>query len=629
MASMKKRMLAAGAAACMCVSILPAPAFAAQNSERGVVHFETAVSPRYDGAQPFYEGLAAVQNNGKWGYVDESGRQVIPCKYDIAYGFSEGRAIVGTLYGNYSGETYYQVGTVDREGSYTPLEAPATVYDPDTGKEMETPIAFLAIWTGTEQYPHSQMFHNGYYPMALIDEPGAYLYGRDGKLLRGADGEPLLVSSTRPTTEGVVYTRDPSAYGADEQYYDLKTGKTTVVKSPMGCDEFSMYPLNQGLAPAEFVEWRSSGSKISYGIVDAKGKVIVEPLYQNFKVYDMTTEYTVFGDLGSAILLKDGKWGAVDKHGKTVIPFQYEDLWNYSFGLAAFKKDGLWGYLDENGKVAIPARYEQTSGFGSDGYAAVYDGRKGYLIDAEGNPVAGSESIDPSVYYQVDDHGQVTVLSPDAYVVIEQNGRYGFGHVDYLPPLPQEEDMHAWAFTEVTAAIEENLVPNYMQNVYLNNISRNEFCDLAVQAICEVEGKELSQIVRESTGKELSAWKEEYPFKDSTNENVIAAYALGVVSGRGNQVFDPSASITRQEAAAFLMRSAKVLGMDTDKITAAGFSDSGEVGVWFKDAVNFVYQIRVMGGTSTEANTFTPKGSYTREQSFVTIYRLFKAIKGL
>ena len=72
------------------------------------------------------------------------------------------------------------------------------------------------------------------------------------------------------------------------------------------------------------------------------------------------------------------------------------------------------------------------------------------------------------------------------------------------------------------------------------------------------------------------------------------------------------------------MRSAKVLGMNTGNITSAGFDDRGDVGIWFTDAVNFVYQINVMDGTKN--NAFSPLGSYTREQSYVTIYRLFPAV---
>ena len=42
----------------------------------------------------FPDGLASVRLNGKWGFVDTTGSEVIPCKYDYAYGFFEGFAKV-------------------------------------------------------------------------------------------------------------------------------------------------------------------------------------------------------------------------------------------------------------------------------------------------------------------------------------------------------------------------------------------------------------------------------------------------------------------------------------------------------------------------------------------------------
>ena len=46
----------------------------------------------YDDIESFYEGLAGVYLNDKWGFIDETGRVVIPCKYDNIYDFSEGLA---------------------------------------------------------------------------------------------------------------------------------------------------------------------------------------------------------------------------------------------------------------------------------------------------------------------------------------------------------------------------------------------------------------------------------------------------------------------------------------------------------------------------------------------------------
>jgi hypothetical protein len=48
----------------------------------------------YDEIGPFSEGLAPVEVNGKWGFIDTKGNMVIPAVYDSAGSFSEGLAQV-------------------------------------------------------------------------------------------------------------------------------------------------------------------------------------------------------------------------------------------------------------------------------------------------------------------------------------------------------------------------------------------------------------------------------------------------------------------------------------------------------------------------------------------------------
>ena len=49
---------------------------------------------KYSNVGYFSEGLAAVELDGKWGYIDMTGSEVIPPKYDNVGSFSEGLAIV-------------------------------------------------------------------------------------------------------------------------------------------------------------------------------------------------------------------------------------------------------------------------------------------------------------------------------------------------------------------------------------------------------------------------------------------------------------------------------------------------------------------------------------------------------
>ena len=47
---------------------------------------------KYEKANKFYNGMASVFVNGKWGYINKSGKEIIPVKYDSVselYGYSE------------------------------------------------------------------------------------------------------------------------------------------------------------------------------------------------------------------------------------------------------------------------------------------------------------------------------------------------------------------------------------------------------------------------------------------------------------------------------------------------------------------------------------------------------------
>ncbi len=52
------------------------------------------ISPVYEDARPFFNGLAAVKFNGKWGYIDNRGNTVVDFQYDGAKSFIETAAFV-------------------------------------------------------------------------------------------------------------------------------------------------------------------------------------------------------------------------------------------------------------------------------------------------------------------------------------------------------------------------------------------------------------------------------------------------------------------------------------------------------------------------------------------------------
>jgi S-layer homology domain. len=171
------------------------------------------------------------------------------------------------------------------------------------------------------------------------------------------------------------------------------------------------------------------------------------------------------------------------------------------------------------------------------------------------------------------------------------------------------ETPSSWAAEQVNAAITANLVPDVLQSKYTQATTRAEFCALAV-ALYET-----------ATDSEIT---ERAQFSDTTDVNVEKMAALSVVNGVGENKFDPNAKLTREQAATMLSRLANAIGKPLTE-QAATFGDNGSVSSWAADAVGQMQATGIMGGVGN--NTFAPKSDYTREQSIITMMRLFDIVK--
>ncbi|MDR3261107.1 MAG: WG repeat-containing protein [Tannerella sp.] len=53
-----------------------------------------AIKPIYEEIAPFSEGIAAVKQNGKWGYVAANGDEILSPAYEMAFSFSDGTGVL-------------------------------------------------------------------------------------------------------------------------------------------------------------------------------------------------------------------------------------------------------------------------------------------------------------------------------------------------------------------------------------------------------------------------------------------------------------------------------------------------------------------------------------------------------
>jgi hypothetical protein len=186
------------------------------------------------------------------------------------------------------------------------------------------------------------------------------------------------------------------------------------------------------------------------------------------------------------------------------------------------------------------------------------------------------------------------------------------------------DEPSSWAREEVTLALDAGLVPETFYGSYTQNITRLDFCRLAVSLLEQKTGKAIGDILSEK-GAVLNYGA----FTDTFDQNVLAAYALGIVGGRGGGIFDGAAAITREEAAKMLHNLALVLDIQASGASPA-FLDDGAFSSWAADSIFFVTAAsdKVSGKTvmgSVGGGRFDPKGMYTFQQSYITMLRLFRA----
>ncbi|MCB6366702.1 M15 family metallopeptidase [Intestinibacillus massiliensis] len=183
-------------------------------------------------------------------------------------------------------------------------------------------------------------------------------------------------------------------------------------------------------------------------------------------------------------------------------------------------------------------------------------------------------------------------------------------------------NISTWAVPEVTAAQKADLEPSALQKkAATGSITREEFCGIALRLYESVTGK--------TVGKGGDT-----PFADTDSPDVAAAYALGLVSGRGEGVFDPDGLITRQELCKTLDNIIAAAGLEappSDPEALSEYPDRDEVASWAEGAVARMLDSGVMRGVSRLQNdetgeahetvTLSPGGKTTREQALMLSLR--------
>lgn len=286
------------------------------------------LSKKYDQISRFSEGLADVRLKGKGGYIDLSGKLVIPLEFSSTLRFSEG---MGPVYidnkhlgfintkGEMIIEPIYQWTSGFNEGI-------AAVYR----KKGHGYINYLGEAITSFNFAFVQEFSNGL-AAACFNQGGSYHYiNKEGKIV--IEGPFNSCSNFDDNGLAIVQPMDKAgkAFGCID-----RSGKMIIPA------EFNnIAPFSEGLAMVE------QGEKS--GFINEQGELVI-----GYNYFRKNTSGFSEGLARFSSIKKFGYCGFIDKNGEEVIEAKFNWTTFFSEGLAPVQINGNWGYINKSGEQVI------------------------------------------------------------------------------------------------------------------------------------------------------------------------------------------------------------------------------------------------------------------------------------
>ncbi len=406
------------------------------------------------------------------------------------------------------------------------------------------------------------------------------------------------------------------------------------------------------------------------GLKDLNGKQIIEAKYDAVQPFSE----------GLAAVCNDGKWSYINKKGETVISL--DDSYNQALSFHSdralcFIKDKGFCYINKKGETLffIEKLYPNSNyvynflanpNFASCGnrtkatlfdknfniifekkckrleptldgtFCASYENGKSDYLDEKNNVIFSVDATNINTMNEgialVFKDGRTGILKNPFYKGKTENkgssnsnsssnsGSSSSSNNTSTTVVTTSDDISSWAIEQVNKAIAKNLIPIELQNNYKKPITRKDFSQLVVRLIEVVKDKNIDVILKEKTNLKIEDIVKKEKFDDTDDKNIIAARVLGIINGVGNNKFNPDGEITRQDAAVLLRKTAKYLGKEDSEFKLT-YKDKDKIRKYAKKSVAFVSKNKIMSGTGK--NMFSPRKTYTRQQAYVTIYRLY------
>ncbi len=318
------------------------------------------------------EGLYAFSDGKKSGYMDINGKVAIKAQFISAQPFSNGLAAV-----QYSNKGFARSKYIDAKGK-------TIIKNIDTSKRMymyepwQGDYGVVEVWS-VKNGSITPIAYNYINKKAKLIYPGEDLvyvsdFSEEGYACVGAGSSYQKLTRTSADDGKVhylaAYSGNTPTIPATSYFFIDKNGKT------LGDTTWALaQPFSEGLAGVAISG--ADGNPV-WGFVDTTGALAIAPQWDSVGSFHN----------GVAIVTKDEKRGLIDKSGNTVLPCGDWDnmITGSDNGMIAVKSGDKWGYVDAKGNVVIEPAFDSAGGF-FNGQAIVYDGFSYGAINEQGDYV--------------------------------------------------------------------------------------------------------------------------------------------------------------------------------------------------------------------------------------------------
>lgn len=330
-------------------------------------------------------GRALVKKDGRYGVIDESGKELFYTDYGRIDRFYNNYAIVYTKPKN----DVIAVGIIDREGKeivpaiyqwldYVQSFSEGLVAMPlnhkygfiDTNGNVVIPFKFEKV----------EPFVNGVAKVWPDWHHVGYI-NKKGQEIIPADFAPMDHANLRRYFEKYIIGLKDSVYHVFDfsgneiarltyEYlwplYEKEKSFIVSMKNKWGILDSNLIlkiPIEYESIETIFRDKLIVRKRGKVGIINYDGKSFVPSIYTSISGFmDNQFNYSL------ALVEIKNKFGVINSRGKLIIPAKYEEIGEYHYGLAVVKQKGKYGYVNQHGKEIIAPIYTEAKLY--DGYSA-------------------------------------------------------------------------------------------------------------------------------------------------------------------------------------------------------------------------------------------------------------------